>query len=225
MTVLAAPVSQPVEPVKATMTGHSVLGTPITARRLGNFGYGPKVLVFGAIHGNESAGIAVVRRLAHDAESRRVRLWVVSDLNPDGTLAHTRGNAIGVDINRNFSWRWRPGSALGTAFYAGISPYSEPETRFAHRLILTLRPDITIWFHQSETVVDISSGSRSIEARFARRVALPLRKLVRYPGSATTWQAHRFPRATAFVVELPAGTLKARAARAYARAVLALAKG
>ena len=217
--------SEPVKPATATITGHSVLGTPITARRLGNFGFGPKVLVFGAIHGNESAGIAIVRRLVHDAESRRVRLWVVSDLNPDGTRAQTRGNAIGVDLNRNFSWRWRPRSALGTTFYAGVSPYSEPETRFAHRVILRLRPDITIWFHQSETAVDISSGSRSIEARFARRVALPLRRLVRYPGSATTWQAHHFPKATAFVVELPAGTLKARATRAYARAVLVLAKG
>ena len=41
------------------------------------------------------------------------------------TRAATR---IGVDLNRNFSWRWRPGSALGTTFYAGISPLSEPET-------------------------------------------------------------------------------------------------
>jgi hypothetical protein len=48
--------------------------------------------------------------------------------------------------------------------------------------------------------------------------------MIRYPGSATTWQAHRFPKATAFVVELPPGVLKARATRAYARAVLALAR-
>ena len=47
---------------------------------------------------------------------------------------------------------------------------------------------------------------------------------MRYPGSATTWQAHRFPKATAFVVELPSGTLSANATRAYARAVLALAR-
>jgi protein MpaA len=224
VTVLAAPVSQPVTPAATTITGHSVLGRPITARRLGNAGDGPRVLVFGAIHGNERAGIAIVRRLAHDAGSRRVRLWVVRDLNPDGSLANTRGNALGVDLNRNFPWRWRPGAAQGTAFYAGISALSEPETRFARRVIIRVRPDITIWFHQSETAVDISSGSTSIEAHFARRVALPLRRLVRYPGSATTWQAHRFPGATAFVVELPPGLLGARAARAYARAVLDLAR-
>jgi protein MpaA len=224
MTVLAAPVDQPVALAAPSLTGHSVLGTPITARRLGDAGDGPSVLVIGAIHGNERAGIAIVRRLAHDSASGRVRLWVLPDLNPDGSRANTRGNAHGVDLNRNFSWRWRPRTAPGTTFYAGPGPLSEPESRFARLLITRLRPDITIWFHQSETAVDDSSGSTTIEARFARRVALPLRRLIRYPGSATTWQAHRFPKATAFVVELPPGTLGARATRAYARAVLDLAR-
>ena len=202
-----------------------MLGRAITARRLGDAGAGPIVLVIGSIHGNERAGIAIVRRLEHDGASGRVRLWVVSDLNPDGASANTRGNAHGVDLNRNFAWRWRPRTAPGTTFYAGPRPLSEPESRFARRLITRLRPDITIWFHQSETAVDNSSGSAAIEARFARRVALPLRRLIRYPGSATTWQAHRFPRATSFVVELPPGALSTRAARAYARAVLVLARG
>jgi protein MpaA len=226
VTVLAAPVSQPAVLVAPTLTGHSVLGTPITARRLGDEGDGPSVLVIGAIHGNEQAGIAIARRLAHDAGSRHVQLWVVPNLNPDGVRANTRGNAHGVDLNRNFAWRWQPRTAPGTTFYAGPAPLSEPESRFARLLIARLRPDITIWFHQHMTAVDSSGGGTAgIETRFARRVALPLRRLIRYPGSATTWQRHRFPKATAFVVELPPGTLDARATRAYARAVLALARG
>ncbi len=223
MTVLAAPVSHAAAPV-ATLTGHSVLGRTITARRLGDAGDGPSVLVVGVIHGNERAGLAIVRDLVHDRESHSVRLWVLPDLNPDGAHANTRGNAHGVDLNRNFPWRWRRRTAPGTTYYAGPHALSEPESRFARRVILHVRPDITIWFHQSETAVDSSSGSKAIEQRFARRVALPLRKLTRYPGSATTWQAHRFPQATAFVVELPPGALSAPAARAYARAVLALAQ-
>jgi protein MpaA len=225
VTVLAAPVSQTASPAASILTGHSVLGRPIVARRLGQAGDGPTVLVVGAIHGNERAGIAIVRRLMHDTASHRVNLWVLPDLNPDGAHANTRGNAHGVDLNRNFAYRWRPRTAPGTTFYAGTGPLSEPESRFARRLIATLRPDITIWFHQSETSVDNSSGSTAIEARFARRVALPLRRLIRYPGSATTWQAHRFPQATSFVVELPPGWLSAKAARAYARAVLDVARG
>ncbi len=225
MTVLAAPVSQPAALVAPTLTGHSVLGTPITARRIGDAGDGPTVLVIGAIHGNEPAGIAIARRLAHEAGGRRVRLWVVPNLNPDGTRANTRGNAHGVDLNRNFAWRWQSRTTPGTTFSAGPAPLSEPESRFARLLITRLRPDITIWFHQHATAVDSSGGSATVEARFARRVALPLRRMVRYPGSATTWQGHRFPKATAFVVELPPGRLAARATRAYARAVLAIARG
>ena len=225
MTVLAAPVSQPAALVARTLTGHSVLGAPITARRLGDEGDGPSVLVIGAIHGNERAGIAIVRRLAHDAGSRHVRLWVVPNLNPDGARAeHARQRA-----------RRRPQPQLRVALAAAHRARHDllcragPALRAREPLRAAadprLRPDITIWFHQSETAVDISGGSATIEARFARRVALPLRRLIRYPGSATTWQTHRFPKATAFVVELPAGTLGSRATRAYARAVLALARG
>ena len=164
----------------AGMTGHSVLGSRIVARRLGASGRGPRVLVIGAIHGNEPAGIAIVRRLEREAQSRHVRLWVIDDLNPDGVRAGTRGNAHGVDLNRNFPWRWRPGAAPGTTYYAGTGPLSEPESRFAQHVILRLRPDITIWFHQYETVVDSSSGSTAIEDRFADRVGLPLRRLARF---------------------------------------------
>lgn len=222
MTVHAAPVDRPAALVAPTLVGHSVAGRRIVARRLGNAGDGPTVLVIGVIHGNEPAGAAIVRRLMGDAASRRVNLWVVPNLNPDGTSAHTRGNAHGVDLNRNFSYRWQP---LTSIFYSGPHALSEPESRFARRLITRLRPDITIWFHQAMTVVDVSGGSHAVEARFARRVALPLGSLIRYPGSATTWQRHAFPSKTAFVVELPSGWLTARAARAYARAVLDVARG
>ena len=97
MTVLAAPVSQPVALTAPSLTGHSVLGKPITARRIGDAGDGPSVLVIGAIHGNERAGVAIVRRLVHDSASRRVRLWVLPELNPDGARANTRGNAHGKE--------------------------------------------------------------------------------------------------------------------------------
>src|ERR1700712_219325 len=162
--VPAAPATRRFAPAVPTFTGHSVLGRPIVARRLGRAGDGPTVLVVGAIHGNERAGIAIVRRLMHDTASQRANLWVLPDLNPDGAHANTRGNAHGVDLNRNFAYRWRPRTAPGTTFYAGPGPLSEPESRFARRLISRLRPDITIWFHQSETSVDNSSGSTAIEA-------------------------------------------------------------
>src|SRR5204863_5831318 len=68
-------------------------------------------------------------------------------------------------------------------------------------------PSFSIWFHQHLDVVDHSSGRRAVERRFARAAGLCLATLTREPGSAVTWAGHCFPRATAFVVELPGGSL------------------
>jgi protein MpaA len=172
--------------------------------------------VVGCIHGDEPAGIAVARLLER-ASPRGVDLWVVPVLNPDGEAADTRGNAHGVDLNRNFPWRWQ---RLRGIFSSGLRPLSEPESRIAYRLIRRVRPQISIWFHQHLGVVDESGGNATVERRFAALVGLPLVRLAREPGSVVGWENHTFPRTTAFVVELPAGSLSAAAARREARAVL-----
>ena len=201
--------------------GRSVDGRRIIAVESGDFDASRRVLVVGCIHGNETAGIAVADRLADASPPRELDLWILPDLNPDGAAAATRGNAHGVDLNRNFPFRWRPLSGL---FYSGPRPLSEPESRLAYRLIRRLRPQIAIWFHQHLRLVDESGGNVSIERRFASLVGLPLLRLTRYPGSAVGWENHAFPRTTAFVVELPAGPPTAAAAARYARAVLQIAK-
>jgi protein MpaA len=202
------------------LLGHSVEGRPIVAYDVGDQASRRKVLVVGCIHGNEPAGVEITQRL-ESSSPRGADLWIVPVLNPDGLAAGTRGNARGVDLNRNFPWRWRP---LGGLYDSGRGPLSEPESRLAYRLIERLRPTISIWFHQHLGVVDESGGSIAVERRFASLVALPLARLVRYPGSVTGWENHSFPGTTAFVVELPPGPLATGAAARYARAVLRLAE-
>jgi protein MpaA len=199
--------------------GHSVQGRVIRPVVLGR---GPApVLVVGCIHGNEAAGLPIVRALERAGALPGTELVVVPALNPDGCLAlGTRQNAHGVDLNRNFPLGWRPRRGL---FDSGPGPLSEPESRFAERLILEVRPRVTIWFHQHLRVVDESGGDVRIERRFAELVGLPLRRLTRYGGSVTTWQNGSFPGTTAFVVELPAGELSLSEASSYAHAVLDLA--
>ncbi len=92
-------------------------------------------------------------------------------LNPDGVAAGTRGNAHGVDLNRNFPFRWRP---LVGGEYSGTGPLSEPESRAAHRLILREKPDLTIWFHQPFGLVDQPEGNPFAARRFSQLIALPL---------------------------------------------------
>lgn len=196
------------------MIGHSVRGRPITTTLKGDPGARARLLVIGCVHGNEPAGIRVARRLITGAPARNAAIWVVPSLNPDGVAAGTRGNARGVDLNRNFPFDWQP---LGGLEYSGSHPLSEPESRAARRLILRVQPEITIWLHQPFDLVDRSGGNPLVERRFSQLVGLPLVRLRRYPGSASSWQNHALPESTAFVVELPSivgGDLVKRATRA-----------
>ena len=205
-----------------TLLGQSVDGRPIVAIETGDFDAPDRVLIVGCIHGNETAGIAIANRLAHDPPPRELNLWIVPVLNPDGAAADTRGNAHGVDLNRNFPWHWRPMSGV---FASGPRPLSEREARIAHALILRLHPHLTVWFNQHRDLVDESGGNLAIERRFAALTGMRLARLRREPGSVVGWENHRDPAATAFVVELPAGALSAAAVTQFARAVREVSHG
>jgi protein MpaA len=186
--------------------GHSVEGRAIHPVVLGSPAAVHRLLVVGCIHGTETAGEAVTRRLV--AERRLVtgaEIVVVHELNPDGCRAGTRGNANGVDLNRSF-----PGSR-------------QPETRFAVALIRALRPQVTIWFHQPQDVVRASGPSIRTARRFAALASFPYRTMAWPPGSATRWQNLTFPGTASFVVELPPGRLSPTRLRSFVAAIRELA--
>jgi protein MpaA len=202
---------------RVVLLGRSLDGRPIRAVEVGD-PTGTRVLVVGCIHGNECAGVAIATRLERTSP-RGVDLWIVPVLNPDGRAAGTRGNAHGVDLNRNFPWRWR---RMRGFYESGPHPLSEPEARIAYRLILRVRPRVSIWFHQHLDLVWASGGDRSIERRFARLSGLPYHALPPLAGSAISWQNHALPGTTAFAAELPAAELSSSSAARYARAVIAI---
>jgi protein MpaA len=201
----------------ALLLGRSADGRPITAYRVGD-PHGIPVLVVGVIHGNETAGLAIAQALERTSP-RDLDLWIVPDLNPDGVADGTRSNAHGVDLNRNFSVRWKP---LGGVYESGPHAFSERESRIARNLILRIHPKVTIWFHQHLDLVWASGGDRRIEKVFARVSGLPYHPMPQLAGSATTWQNNTLKGTTAFVAELPAGP--ARNVQRYVRAVLAAAR-
>ncbi len=206
--------------VRRMVLGHSVLGRPIIAFRLGDPASETKILVVGCIHGNECAGTAIARGLISSPPAD-IDLWVIRNLNPDGLHAGTRQNRRGVDLNRNFPYRWRPSGQPWDEEYPGPHPLSEPEDRIARRLIARVHPDVSIWFHQPLGLVVRSKGDIAIQRRFARRVGLPLVRLTgRYPGSVTSWQNHWHPEAAAFVVELPSGSLSPAAVHRFVSAIV-----
>ena len=224
LVLAAALAAATAHPQREVLLGRSVRGTPIVALERGNPSSPRKVLVVGCIHGTECAGITVVQLLARAQPPRGVDLWLVPNLNPDGYAAHTRQNAHGVDLNRNFGAMWAPVGHRGSLQWAGPRPFSEPETRIARRLLLRLRPALTLWFHQPQALVRAWGPSLAAGRRYAQLAGVPFRALAWPGGTASNWQNHLRPPETSFVVELPPGPLTPLAARPYAQALLRLAK-
>ena len=203
--------------------GHSVNGSRIAPVVLGSPAATHRVLVVGCIHGNECAGLAIVRRLVRTSAPAGTEIVVVPDLNPDGYRHDTRGNAHGVDLNRNFPSGWTPNEQPGGLEYSGPHPLSEPESRYAVELIRRLRPEVTIWFHQPQALVRAWGPSKATALRFASLAGVPYSAIAWPSGSASNWQNHAFPGTASFVVELPPGPVPAAKAARYVRAIRKIA--
>jgi protein MpaA len=225
-----APAADP-EPLPGGATvllGRSVQHRAITAVRVGDRTAARRALVVGVIHGNERAGLRVTRALRKLGGATGLDLWVVDTVNPDGVAHGTRRNARGVDLNRNFSRRWRPTGGPGSGYYAGARPFSERESRIVRRWIERIHPAVTIWYHQPWGAVLLPCrGSAPAEERYAELARFPAKRCLgdRLPGTATKWQNHELPGTHAFVVELPAAPISAKSVRRHARAALRVAAG
>jgi protein MpaA len=158
------------------VVGQSVEGRPIVAIHRAVPGATRTVLVIGCIHGNEQAGMRVVRMLRDRANlPADLDLWLVPTVNPDGVAADRRTNAHGVDLNRNFSYHWRPTSRGLT--WSGPKPLSEPESVALRALQLRLNPVLTIVFHQPLFGVGSTDKSMSTVRAIARGMHLPVADL------------------------------------------------
>jgi protein MpaA len=211
--------------VAALPVGHSVQGRAIRPVVLGH-GQAP-LLVVGCIHGNEPAGLPIVRALVRAGALPGTEIVAVAALNPDGCLSlGTRQNAHGVDLNRNFPSNWARIGRHGSYQWSGPRPLSEPESRYFVALVRALHPAVTVFFHQHEDVVRAWGQSRATARRFASLLGglLPYRSMPWPYGTASNWQNHAFPGTASFVVELPAGTIPASAVPRYVRALRELAR-
>ena len=180
--------------VATRVLGHSVKGRPIVAYELGDPTSPVKAVVMSTIHGNEPRIRLIPASLRDGRPVRGIDLWVIPVANPDGLARHTRANAHGVDLNRNFPYRW---AHLGGSYYSGPRAASEPETRALMRFFGDIRPQRIVSFHQPLHGVDVSSPeSRAFGVRLARGLDLPPKNLTCggvCHGTFTQWYMHRYP--------------------------------
>ncbi len=142
---------EPVPPASepgAVVHGTSHEGRPRVVR---THGQGlARVLVIGLIHGDEPEAFArfddLWLRLTTAGYGNEVSLAGIESMNPDGFERGSRGNARGVDLNRNWpAGNFRPSRRRGAA------PLTAPETAAVHDFIMRFKPHVIVVFHSASS--------------------------------------------------------------------------
>jgi len=152
--------------------GRSVQGRTLWARDVVAPEAKIRVLVVGAIHGDElsSASVALhwIQRAVQTPSNAHWRF--IPALNPDGLMARParRTNLHGVDLNRNFptpNWQreakiyWEQRTKKDPRRWPGPSPLSEPESRYLHEEMARFQPDLIVSIHAPYGVLDFDGPS------------------------------------------------------------------
>lgn len=193
--------------------GWQVAGTSVQGRllRVKTLGHGPRTVLFvGGIHGDEPEGSYTTSQLpaafAAAVLADTVTLTILEDANPDGRAAHTRGNANGVDLNRNFpASNFDPKDPV-----AGRTPLSQNESRALAALITDTRPQLVMVLHswQDRQFINFDGPVGPLAECFAAASGLPLTESQSFaptPGSLGSW-AGRDRHIPVLTVELRKGS-------------------
>lgn len=170
--------------------GQSREGRPLRIRRIGN---GPRRVIWvGGIHGNEREGSVSTAELpsafaAFPGALEQVTLTILEDVNPDGTAHGTRGNAQGIDLNRNYpASNFLPGRAYGQR------PLDQPEARALHDLVRAERPHLVIVAHswRNDHFINYDGPAVQHAELFSQHSGYrvkPSDKIAPTPGSLGSW--------------------------------------
>jgi hypothetical protein len=170
--------------------GTTIDGQPLRMTRLGR---GPRrVLWIGGIHGDEREGRVATAQLPlvllrEPGALDRVTLTILEDVNPDGTRRGTRGNARGIDLNRNY-----PAPNFRPNRFFGARPLDQPESRALHDLILDERPHLVIVLHawRGDHFVNFDGPAEALAQRFSRLSGYRVQSsdgIAATPGSLGSW--------------------------------------
>ena len=159
-----------------------------------------RVLVIGAIHGDEPSSASVALHWLQLASEgafdtpQPVHWRFIPALNPDGLLSQPprRVNANGVDLNRNFptpNWQrdakiyWEQRTSKDPRRYPGMQPLSEPESKFLHEEMQRFNPNLIVSIHAPYGVLDFDGPVRKGFVPPSKLGRLYLDQVGIFPGS------------------------------------------
>ncbi len=179
--------------------GFSVMGAPLV--------YFPckrecRLLVMAGIHGEEPETTFLLSRALRAFDDNFESVAFILCANPDGVALGTRGNANGVDLNRNFktqnfstekvSSRSILEAPRDTLLSPGAFAESEPETKALVALVEQLKPSSIISMHAPLACVDAPQKTKLVTDLMST-FSLPWLQDIGYktPGSFGTWCGER----------------------------------
>lgn len=157
----------------------------------------PRILVLASIHGDEGETTVVLSEALRSIATEDLANAAILCGNPDGLVRGTRGNANGVDLNRNFpTSNWSPEPVFyksrekdsqDIALSPGAKAGSEAETRALLTLLERMKPQAVLTLHAALACID--DLERSFFGRqLSLRTGLPLEPVpYATPGSFGSW--------------------------------------
>lgn len=168
------------------------------------------MLVVSGIHGNERVTWPIAEAISQVALPDDLTLAIIPSANPDGWASGQRRNAHGVDLNRNFPYRWSRSDG-------GPAPASAPETRALMSAVTSFAPDYAAWIHQPLGYVAPLAGCPVAYADAWRSAVGDRRRDdVDQHGGGETWCA-RVARVPTILVEVATWTASAALVAAHVR--------
>jgi hypothetical protein len=176
------------------------LGTSVQGRPIQMVTYGPTTgrpaLIIGGIHsGTEPTSVYVAEQLAAHLRANPASLKrpvaIIVNANPDALPAKSRGNANGVDVNRNFPAKnWK--AVKNRTTFNGTAPSSEPESRAIQQAITSLNPEWIISIHsiaRGKHCNNYDGPARWLAETMYRHNGYPVTATMGYPtpGSLGSW--------------------------------------
>ena len=189
--------------MKQITLGKSIKGKEINGYFFGGEKSFNKTIIIGGIHGVEPQSAEICELYINEIKDKSFPqdcfLVLIPCVNPDGIELKTRGNANGVDLNRNFpsnGWQSVP-LANNNAYYPGVKPASEPETqvivnllnKYNFKKIIAIHTNHTIQFPNPPMVNYDGEQSRELAEEVSAAIGLPSHHDIGYPtpGSLGCW--------------------------------------